>query len=155
MTEIKRAFYKSEIGTIEVKGTESQITSVLFSKKKQPVIKEASKVIDRYIHQLDEYFNGQRKEFSLDFVLEGTDFQKKVWWEIMKVPYGKTASYKDIARRIGNSGASRAVGNASKNNKIVFIVPCHRIIGSHNELTGYGGELWRKEWLLKHEKKFS
>lgn len=155
MTEVYRTFYKSKIGMIEIKGTESGLLSVLFSKRKEPIKKETHEVLDKCICQLDEYFDGQRKEFSLDFILEGTEFQKKVWRELINVPYGNTASYKEIARRVGNIHASRAVGNTSKNNKIVITVPCHRIIGSHNELVGYGGELWRKDWLLKHERRFA
>jgi methylated-DNA-[protein]-cysteine S-methyltransferase len=84
--------------------------------------------------------------------LQGTDFQKKVWRRLIKIPFGKTVSYKDIAVRIGNIRAVRAVGNANNKNSIAIIVPCHRVIGSNGSLVGYGGGLWRKKWLLKHEK---
>jgi methylated-DNA-[protein]-cysteine S-methyltransferase len=87
----------------------------------------------------------------LPIFYQGTDFQERVWWQLLKVPFGKTASYQDIARGVGNPLAVRAVGAANGKNPISLIVPCHRIIGSNGTLVGYGGGLWRKEWLLKHE----
>jgi len=82
---------------------------------------------------------------------EGTDFQKAVWQQLAAIPYGQTASYGDIARALGNPQAVRAVGAANGQNPISIIIPCHRVIGSNGKLTGYGGGLWRKEWLLEHE----
>jgi len=103
-------------------------------------------------HQLDEYFKGNRKSFNLSMDLDGTDFQKKVWAALQSVPYGETCSYGEIARYIGKPRAQRAVGSANHSNPVAIIVPCHRIIGSNGSLTGYGGGLWRKEWLLEHER---
>lgn len=109
-----------------------------------------------FITQLDEYFNGTRKVFDLPLDLSaGTAFRRRVWDALISVPYGETRSYKDIAADIGNERAVRAVGGANHNNPISIIVPCHRIIGADGSLTGYGGELWRKQWLLAHERKFS
>jgi methylated-DNA-[protein]-cysteine S-methyltransferase len=104
------------------------------------------------VEQLAEYFEGKRREFSLKLNPRGTDFQKRVWAELEKIPYGKTVSYGDIARAVGNPAAVRAVGGANGRNHIVVIIPCHRVIGSDGSLTGFGAGLWRKEWLLNHER---
>jgi methylated-DNA-[protein]-cysteine S-methyltransferase len=102
--------------------------------------------------QLDEYFKGKRQSFDLRLSLKGTEFQRRVWNELMSIPYGKTVTYRDIAIKLGNPHAVRAVGNANGKNPVSIIVPCHRVIGSSGKLTGYAGGLERKAWLLKHEK---
>ena len=102
--------------------------------------------------ELKEYFEGKRREFSVPIELVGTDFQKKVWAELLKIPYGKTISYKQLAERVGNSNASRAVANANGMNKISLIVPCHRVIGADGSLTGYASGLERKRFVLDLEK---
>lgn len=101
--------------------------------------------------QLNEYFAGQREEFNLPLQAAGTLFQQRVWAELCKIPYGTTISYGDLAKRIGQPTASRAVGLANGQNPISIIVPCHRVIGSTGKLTGYGGGLERKKFLLQHE----
>ena len=103
--------------------------------------------------QLDEYFRGKRKRFSLALRLEGTDFQKTVWRRLAEVPYGRTITYSDLAAALGRPGAPRAVGQANHRNPISIIVPCHRVIGGDGRLVGYGSGLWRKRWLLAHERK--
>lgn len=103
--------------------------------------------------QLAEYFAGRRKVFSLPLIYKGTEFQVWVWKELLKIPYGETVSYKEIARRVGRGRACRAVGAANRANPISIIIPCHRVIGADGQLVGYGGEVWRKEWLLLHEKR--
>ncbi|WIF94192.1 methylated-DNA--[protein]-cysteine S-methyltransferase [Caminicella sporogenes] len=144
-------YLDSPIGFIEIQSNEGKIISLNFVEEKKykekfcPILEEAKR-------QLKEYFNRQRKEFNLPIKLKGTDFQKKVWNELIKIPYGKTCSYKDIAKRIGNKNASRAVGNANNKNKIAIIIPCHRVVGSDGRLVGYEAGLWRKKWLLEHEK---
>jgi methylated-DNA-[protein]-cysteine S-methyltransferase len=100
---------------------------------------------------MDEYFNGNRKTFDLPLDLQGTDFQKKVWLELQKIPFGKTISYKELSLRLGDIKAIRAVAAANGANPVSIIVPCHRVIGSNGSLTGYAGGLWRKQWLLDHE----
>ena len=101
--------------------------------------------------QLQEYFRGERREFEVDLDLAGTDFELRVWDELRQIPYGTTTTYGEIARRIGDPEAGRAVGVANARNPIAILVPCHRVIGSDGDLTGYAGGLDRKKWLLDHE----
>jgi methylated-DNA-[protein]-cysteine S-methyltransferase len=101
--------------------------------------------------QLNEYFAGTRRTFDLPMRLDGTSFQQRVWRELTEIPYGETWSYGQLAKRIGNPNASRAVGLANGQNPISILVPCHRVIGADGSLTGYGGGLERKSWLLAHE----
>lgn len=105
--------------------------------------------------QLEEFFAGDRREFDLPLAPKGTEFQKRVWAELMKIPFGETVSYRDVARWIGNPAACRAVGRANATNPISLIVPCHRVIGSNGTLTGYGGGLDVKEKLLAWERSLS
>jgi len=110
-----------------------------------------SEAIEQAVRQLDEFFAGKRKVFDVPLLLVGTDFQKKVWNELLNIPFGETISYKEMARRIGLPTAVRAVANANGANSVSIFAPCHRVIGSDNSLTGYGGGLAAKEKLLKLE----
>ncbi len=101
--------------------------------------------------ELQDFFDGTLTEFTVPLDLEGTDFQKRAWEALLTIPYGETRSYKDIARQIGNERATRAVGLANNRNPVAIIVPCHRVLGADGKLVGYGGGLWRKEWLIEHE----
>jgi len=112
-------------------------------------------LLKKCIRQLDEYFLGKRKKFDLRLTFSGSTFQRQVWNELMNIPYGKHINYLDLSKRIENVKATRAVGTANGNNKICIVVPCHRVIGSNGDLVGYGGDLWRKKWLLDHEAKFA
>ncbi len=103
------------------------------------------------VRQLQEYFAGSRRMFDLPLSLQGTVFQQRVWRVLTEIPYGETWSYGQLARRIGNPNASRAVGLANGRNPISILVPCHRVIGADGSLTGYGGGMERKQWLLAHE----
>ena len=147
--------YHSPLGIIEIKGNELGIYSVLFADREQMKYMEgpdtAAPLIECFT-QLDEYFKGERFTFSVPFIFEGTVFQQAVWRALTTVSYGKTASYKEIATLVGNEKAVRAVGATNGKNLISIIVPCHRVIGANGKLTGYAGGLWRKEWLLNHEK---
>lgn len=113
----------------------------------------------RFFHhleeQLKEYFEGKRKEFDIPLVVLGTDFQKKVWEALHSVVYGKTNSYEAQAIRIGDKNAVRAVAKANGENRIAILIPCHRIVGKSGDLTGYGGGIWRKKFLLELEQKYS
>jgi AraC family transcriptional regulator, regulatory protein of adaptative response / methylated-DNA-[protein]-cysteine methyltransferase len=114
-----------------------------------------SKHFDAVRSQLEEYFEGSRKEFSLPLVTPGTPFQQAVWKELMNIPYGTTRTYLQQSEALGKPGSIRAVAHANGMNRIAIIIPCHRVIGSDGHLTGYGGGLKRKKWLLDHEKTFS
>lgn len=153
--KLHKGYYQSEIGLLEIVGTEEYIQAVNFiePEDKDAGFDEATipAAVAECITQFDEYFKHKRQEFSLKLEPEGTEFQKTVWLELLKVPFGKTVSYLDIAKWIGNEKAIRAVGAANGKNPISIIIPCHRVIGSNGHLTGYGGGLWRKEWLLNHE----
>jgi methylated-DNA-[protein]-cysteine S-methyltransferase len=107
--------------------------------------------LPRTARQLEEYFLGKRRDFDLPMCLAGTEFQRRVWGHLTDIRYGETMSYGDLAKRIGNPNASRAVGLANGRNPIPILVPCHRVIGADGSLTGYGGGLERKRWLLAHE----
>ena len=121
---------------------------------KAEYVEGSSDVIEKVSHQLNEYFQNQRREFEIPLLFVGTDFQKKVWNELLKISYGKTISYGDLAHRIGMPNAVRAVANANAVNAISIIAPCHRVIGSNGSLTGYGGGLERKRFLLDLEKNY-
>jgi methylated-DNA-[protein]-cysteine S-methyltransferase len=146
-----KAYYKSKLGIIEITATDDAITALDFTNKKSIPQGKVPPCLKECIKQIDEYFKGKRKEFSLKLQPEGTDFQLRVWKQLSKIPFGKTVSYQDVARGIGNLKAARAVGGAIGTNKISIIIPCHRVIGSDGSLTGFGGGLWRKKWLLRHE----
>jgi methylated-DNA-[protein]-cysteine S-methyltransferase len=153
-TSVYRACFLSPVGPLEIKATESGIRSLSFAAGKPfQTSVDVPDCLKEAFTQLEEYFDGCRKKFSLELEAEGTDFQKKVWTELQKIPFGRTASYQDIARALGNIQSVRAVGAANGKNKIVIVVPCHRIIGKNGGLVGFGGGLWRKEWLLDHERK--
>ena len=117
-------------------------------------VEGSSDVIEKAKYQLDEYFLSKRREFDIPLLFIGTDFQKKVWNELLNIPYGATVSYGELARRIGMPNAVRAIANANAVNAISIIAPCHRVIGSNGSLTGYGGGLERKRFLLDLEKNY-
>lgn len=123
---------------------ENQIDEKNFNIAETPLLKKA-------ISQINEYLGGKRKKFDIKLAFSGTDFQKRVWNALIEIPYGKTASYKDIAKEAGNEKACRAVGMANHNNPIAIIIPCHRVIGSNGSLVGFGGGLRTKEFLLNLE----
>ena len=117
----------------------------------RPVVPGTNRFTDQIARELDEYFAGTRKEFSVPLELGGTPFQEKVWRELLNIPYGTTISYEELARRIGKPTAQRAVGMANGRNRIPIVVPCHRVIQKNGQLRGYGGGLWRKKFLLDLE----
>ena len=146
------AYYNSKIGLIEVTGTETGILAVSFVETATGKPAESHSYVQACVTQLDEYFGGARQEFSVNLILQGTDFQKQVWQQLLKIPFGQTVSYLDIATALGKPSACRAVGSANGKNPISILIPCHRVLGTAGKLIGYGGGLWRKEWLLRHEK---
>lgn len=150
---LHKAYYKSPIGIIEIVAYNDAIIRLDFVEKEAENKEDMPQVLKRCLVELDEYFKGERKDFTVKVDLCGTDFQNKAWQELCNIPYGETISYKEQAIRVGNPKAIRAVGLANSKNPVGIIVPCHRVIGSNGKLTGYAGGLWRKEWLLEHEKR--
>ena len=152
MSNTHTAYYGSEIGTIEIVGSRQGILSLNFVQEADALVTDSHPCLEPCLSQLDEYFHGRRKKFFLPLLTQGTPFQKKVWKALLAIPYGMHQSYGDIARKIGHKNAFRAVGNANHKNKIAIIIPCHRVIGSDGSLMGYASGIWRKKWLLEHEK---
>jgi methylated-DNA-[protein]-cysteine S-methyltransferase len=150
-----KSYYNSPIGLIEITGTGNSITSLYFVDQNINPKSEPNSYLENCAAQLDEYFNGKRKDFDLKLEPEGTEFQKKVWDELKNIQYGETKSYLQMSQILGDVLAIRAVANANGQNKISIVIPCHRVIGSNGSLTGYAGGLWRKKWLLQHEQKYS
>jgi len=142
------------LGPLTVCETEGRITQVLFPGEAPPASAACleTKLLSEASRQLQEYFAGRRQIFALPLAPQGTDFQQRVWAALQRIPYGKTCSYKDIAIAVGNPPACRAVGQANHHNPIPIIIPCHRVIGTSGQLTGYGGGLPIKERLLDLEK---
>ncbi len=152
MEELKYSvLYKSPLGIMEIAASDEAVISIYYRENDYSNIQVSNDILIGCISQFDEYFAGKRKEFTIQVQPEGTEFQKKVWDELLKIPYGETISYLELSRRINNEKAIRAVGRANGENPINIIIPCHRVIGSDGSLTGYGGGLWRKKWLLEHE----
>lgn len=144
---------QSEIGPLYLVATQIGLRG-LFWKKQTAIMATSpaeSKILMETIKQVQEYLKGERRNFSIPLDLQGTEFQKRVWQELLRIPFGKTRSYKEIADLIKNEKAVRAVGTANGRNPISLIVPCHRVIGSNGALTGYAGGLNIKEKLLKLE----
>jgi methylated-DNA-[protein]-cysteine S-methyltransferase len=142
--------YQSPIGAMAWRATSRGITSLVFVDEPADLVNPSSHD-SSLVKQLDEYFLGKRSVFDLPLDAQGTDFQKRVWKEISKIPYGRTATYKEIAARIDAPKAIRAVASALAANPLHLIAPCHRVIGSNGSLSGYAGGLWRKKWLLDFE----
>jgi methylated-DNA-[protein]-cysteine S-methyltransferase len=144
------AYYNSPIGLIEISATKEAINSLYFVETRHHEANH-SPLVDDALRQLANYFNGTRHSFDLPLAFSGTEFQQAVWRQLLTIPYGETISYLEIALALENPQAVRAVGAANGQNPISIIAPCHRVIGSNGKLIGYGGGLWRKEWLLRHE----
>jgi methylated-DNA-[protein]-cysteine S-methyltransferase len=156
MPEEYTTYYQSPVGLLKITGTADFISGVTFhdtSQKAEGTKKHIPPMVINCVEQLIQYFNGQRRQFELPLNQPGTPFQQGVWSELMLIPFGKTISYLELARRTGDTKATRAVANANGRNNIAIIVPCHRVIGSNGELTGYAGGLWRKKSLLELEAK--
>lgn len=147
-------YFDSKIGKIGVVEQDGKICEVQINEPiNKELIQKSTPLLEEAIKQLKEYFIGKRKQFDLPLHLETTEFRKKVWEELLKIPYGETATYKQIAERIGKPKAARAVGMANHDNPIPIIVPCHRVIGANGKLTGYALGLEMKQELLTLEKR--
>jgi AraC family transcriptional regulator, regulatory protein of adaptative response / methylated-DNA-[protein]-cysteine methyltransferase len=166
---IRTTKIESPLGELIAGATEEGVCLLEFNDRKRAVTesKDLVKILKQPIEegenqhlkilrdQLDEYFNGSRKEFTVPLVTPGTEFQQRVWKELLEIPYGSTRSYQEQANALKSPDSVRAVANANGTNRISIVIPCHRVIGSDGRLTGYGGGLKRKKWLLDHERKYS
>ncbi len=144
-------YLNTPVGTLEIKGDIDGLAFVNFIDPEESESKIIPESLQNTVQQLSEYFEGNRTNFKLKLNPEGTFFQKKVWQQIKNIPFGKTASYQDIANQLGDPKAIRAAASANGKNPIAIIIPCHRVIGSDGSLIGYAGGLHRKKWLLEHE----
>jgi methylated-DNA-[protein]-cysteine S-methyltransferase len=151
--EIFNKYLQTPIGCIEIISNDMYVQSVNFTEELGVNSLIQPQVLKNCYVQLQEYFEGTRKDFTIALKQSGTDFQQLVWKELLTIPFGKTTSYLTLSKQLGNAGAIRAVGTTNGKNKISIIVPCHRVIGSDGKLTGYSGGLYRKQWLLEHEAK--
>lgn len=147
---METCFISSPLGITKIEGDEKGIAviSVLSEGELSTTIPNQ---LQEAVLQLQEYFEGKRTEFTFKLNPKGTDFQQKVWQELSNIPYGKTISYLDLSKKLGDVKAIRAAASANGKNPIWIVVPCHRVIGTDGSLTGYAGGLWRKKWLLEHE----
>ena len=142
---------ESPVGRLVLTSNDTHLKSLTFSEEQVEVAEYLPGILQKTAAQLAEYFAGTRFQFDLDLDPDGTGFQKRVWQQLLQVPYGTTKSYRDIAVELGSALNTRAVGTANGKNPVAIVVPCHRIIGSDGKLVGYAGGLDRKKWLLLHE----
>jgi methylated-DNA-[protein]-cysteine S-methyltransferase len=142
---------KTPIGFTEIKGDENGISKIYVLDESEELSTIIPNDLIEVVTQLQEYFIGKRTEFTFKLNPKGTEFQKKVWQELLQKPYGKTCSYLELSKKLGDVKAIRAVASANGKNPLWIVVPSHRVIGTDGSLTGYAGGLWRKKWLLEHE----
>lgn len=153
-------FYNCELGVVRISATDTHITEIMFVKNVIDADDHTSltptlPVLQLCLAQLDDYFEGRLTQFSFAMHQSGTEFQQKVWNELHRIPFGKTISYLELSKKLGNARVIRAAASANGKNSLALVVPCHRVIGSNGSLVGYAGELWRKKWLLNHEARYA
>lgn len=154
MQNLYYTYYQSPVGLLKIGGTDNYISELSFVDNKEQVTHGepgVSEIMHQCTEELIEFFNGKRRNFDIPVYQEGTAFQQRVWGELLNIPFGKTISYLELAKHLGDIKMVRASASTSGKNKIAIIIPCHRVIGSDKSLVGYGGGLWRKKWLLQHE----
>lgn len=152
------AYYRSPIGLIRISGTDSCINEINFiDDQTNPGLEsiQLPPLAIQCVEQLIQYFQGARRVFEFPVDQNGTAFQLKVWSELSNIPYGKTISYLELSRRLGDLKSIRAAASANGKNNLAVVIPCHRVVGSKNDLVGYAGGLWRKRWLLDLEKRIA
>jgi methylated-DNA-[protein]-cysteine S-methyltransferase len=142
----------SPLGDLTLLSDGENLTGLLMDEKATKEMTLDPRPFKAALSQLRAYFAGELREFDLPLAQPGTEFQQKVWRQLQRIDYGRTASYRDVAKQLKKPQAMRAVGSANGKNRIGIIVPCHRVIAADGTLGGYGGGLWRKEWLLNHER---
>jgi methylated-DNA-[protein]-cysteine S-methyltransferase len=148
---MEKALLQTPLGNLLIEGDENGLTSLSIISDEIKITHTNQKTLEDAIIQLQEYFEGKRKQFTIRLNPQGTNFQKKVWQKLLEIPFGTTINYQQLSNQLGDSKATRAVANANSKNPLWIIIPCHRVIGSDGSLTGYAGGLWRKKWLLEHE----
>lgn len=147
-----QVYIQSPVGITLIEGDENGVRKILvYDDKNISPSKTIPKLLQPAVKQLIEYFEGNRRDFDFSINPEGTEFQKKVWNALLEIPFGKTLSYMELTKKLGDIKAIRAVASANGKNPLWIVIPCHRVIGSDGSLTGYAGGLWRKKWLLEHE----
>lgn len=151
MIEVQSTYFKTPIGTAKIIGDANGIQSVSVLEEDVEISNEIPVFLQECVLQLQEYFVGNRTAFTVKLNPQGTTFQKKVWQGLATIPFGKTITYLEQSKKLGDVKAIRAVAAANGKNPIWILIPCHRIIGSNGSLTGYAGGIWRKKWLLAHE----
>ena len=147
---METAFIKTPLGTAKITGDAKGIASISVLEEGD-ISTKIPKELKLAITQLQDYFEGKRTHFDFKLQPQGTEFQQKVWQALLDIPFGKTCSYMDLSKKLGDVKAIRAVASANGKNPLWIVVPCHRVIGTDGSLTGYAGGLWRKKWLLEHE----
>ena len=148
---METAYIKSPLGTTKITGDQNGISAISVLNDEVEMSPEIPEILQEAVHQLQDYFEGKRSDFSFKLNPSGTEFQQKVWQELLHIPFGKTMSYLDLSKKLGDVKAIRAVASANGKNPLWIVIPCHRVIGTDGSLTGYAGGLWRKKWLLEHE----
>lgn len=144
------AFINSPLGITKIVGDENGIAEISVLSEGE-ISLEISKELMECVSQLQDYFDGKRTNFTFKLNPKGTEFQQKVWKGLLEIPFGKTMSYLELSKKLGDVKAIRAVASANGKNPLWIVIPCHRVIGTDGSLTGYAGGLWRKKWLLEHE----
>lgn len=148
---MNECYVNTPLGITRIVGDNDGISSVSVLDSNETVSENIPECLQNCVYQLREYFSEERQTFELKINPKGTEFQKRVWQELLEIPYGKTKSYLDLSKQLGDVKAIRAVAGANGKNPLWIIVPCHRVIGSDGSLTGYAGGLHRKQWLINHE----
>lgn len=146
-------YYHSPVGWLELSATAKGLSKIIFKNSEPEEMSENDSypVIAETIKQLNGYFAGNLTQFDIPLDLQGSDFEVQVWKQLLTIPFGHTVTYGEISKILNNPKAIRAVGTTIGRNPLVIVVPCHRVIGANDRMVGFGGGIWRKEWLLKHE----
>jgi len=150
---MQAVYYKSPIGILRITEEDDFITSIYALDEEYEVLPPETPLLKQTVQQLDEYFEGTRKEFDLPIKQQGSGFQQQVWDQLSKINYGKTISYLQQSKFMNNPLGIRAIASANGKNHLLIVVPCHRVIGTDGSLTGFGCGIWRKKWLLEHEQR--
>lgn len=151
ITECSTVSFETSLGRLSIRGTPRGILAVTFGVEETTEDSNLFPFLEQCLHEMEEYFSGNRRAFSVPLVMRGTDFQQRVWDALLEIPFGQTVTYGQLAKEIGHPGAARAVGTAVGDNPLAIIVPCHRVLPATGGIGEYASGSDRKEWLLKHE----